>query len=68
MVRVGKILMSIGFYLFIYLFFVIVNVSPFAARNIWLWGNQNFVGKILGWKIVAAAPISKRAITEMGLE
>jgi len=33
--EVGKILMSIGFYLFIYLFFVIGNVSLFAARNIW---------------------------------
>ena len=58
MVRVRKILIMIGL-----LFWVIKNVSPFAARNIWLWGNQNFVGKILGWKIVAAAPISKRAIT-----
>ena len=63
MVRVRKILIMIGL-----LFWVIKNVSPFAARNIWLWGNQNFVGKILGWRIVAAAPVSKRAITGMGLE
>ena len=33
-------------------FWVIRNVSPFAARNIWLWGNQNFAGKILGWELL----------------
>jgi len=47
---------------------VIKNVSPFTVRNIWLWGSQNSAGKILGWKIVATAPISKRAMIGMGLE
>ena len=63
MVRVGKILIRICL-----LFWVIKNVSPFAARNIWLWGNQNSVGRILGWRIVAAALVSKMAIIGMGLE
>ena len=63
MVRVGKILMKRGL-----LFRVIRNISPFAALNIWLWGCQNFAGKILGWRIVAAAPVSNKAITGMGLE
>ena len=63
MARVGKILMKIGL-----LFRVIRVVSPFATRNIWLWGNQNYAGKILGWRIVAATSISNKAITGMGLE
>ena len=63
MVRVGKILIRIGL-----LFWVIKNVSPFATQNIWLWGNQNSAGKILGWRIVAVALVSKRAMIGIGLE
>ena len=39
------------------LFWVIKNVSPFATQNIWLWGNQNSAGRILGWRIVGSAPV-----------
>ena len=63
MVRAGKILIRIGS-----LFWVIKNVSPFFAQNIWLWSNQNSAGKILGWRIVAAASLSKKAMTGMDLE
>ena len=63
MVKVGEILIKIGL-----LFWVIKNISPFAARNIWLWDNQNSEGKILGWRIVAATLVSKMAITGMSLE